>query len=90
MNPDNFKLLGMLPGLYYARDQINAQIETIEQLFNQTPKLPSRKMKTKPDYSSQMKKVWKSMTPEQKAERKKKMIAGLRKFHANRKKTAAN
>jgi len=30
MTPEQFKLLGTLPGLYYARDQIQSQINMIE------------------------------------------------------------
>jgi hydrogenase maturation factor HypE len=80
MDSDKFKLLGLLPGLYFIRDEIQNQINTIEQQIEIT--IAAKDIITVKKIgknSNQMKKVWASYTPEQREARIKKIKAARKK-----------
>ena len=75
MSPDDFKLLGTLPGLYFVRDWIDEQITTIEARF----KVPQViKVTRSEQISQQQRNAWSNYTPEQKAERIRKVKLGIK------------
>ena len=53
LTPDQFKLLGTLPGLYYARDTIQQQIDAIELQFANPKQKRGRPSKVKAQIESQ-------------------------------------
>jgi hypothetical protein len=84
LDSDRFKLLGLLPGLYFIRDEIQNQINTIEQQIEITIATKNiitvKKINNKNKEKSEiMRKIWESYTPEQRETRIKKIKAGLRK-----------
>jgi len=98
MTPEQFKLLGTLPGLYYARDQIQNQIDMIEQSILGKPesKKLGRSSKVQVENSveisnssklrsQKMKEHWANMSPEDRQKRREKMNKALRKSHKIRK-----
>lgn len=88
MNQEIFKLMSLLPGLYYQKERIEEEIRNIEILISNNgvkPKISKKREPTKKEKqnyrnaSNGMKKYWASLTPEQREAKKRKMRLGLRK-----------